>query len=309
MVFGVSGAAIAGALVTGAASAVGSYAVGQMIGGGSSGGSSGGGGGSAAQQAADPFAAQRPQYQGQLNSFMGTSPQQYDSASLASGPASYQNPILPGQTTGGQMMQDMLSPGYQFNSSDPSYAFRMQQGAGALASSGAAKGMLNSGNIATALTDYGQNMASTEYQAQFQRAQAQDNGANRLQQQNFTDTQTINSFNQSNTQQAFNNYNTLNNNNQTNYGNQFSRLAQLAGANIGSPAAASQAAGQQSANASAGAHQIIDPITGLIKTAFGSGNSSTDSNPAGGNGANNWNPYNVDAPTYNDNSSFWASGG
>lgn len=105
-----------------------------------------GGGQSAASAASDPFASQRGQYQGALQ----------------------------------QLMSGAFSP------SDPSYGWRFGQGQQAIERSLGARGLLNSGNRLTALTDYGQGQASTEY------------------------------------------------------ANQFSRLAQLSGANTGSPAAAGQ---------------------------------------------------------------------
>ena len=46
---------------------------------------------------------------------------------------------------------------------DPSYKFRFQQGQSALENGAAARGNFMSGNMLRALTDYGQNMASTEY--------------------------------------------------------------------------------------------------------------------------------------------------
>jgi hypothetical protein len=101
---------------------------------------------SAGSAAADPFASQRGQYQESLQRLM----------------------------TGA------------FTPTDPSYAWRFGQGQQAIERSLGARGLLNSGNRLTALTDYGQGQASTEY------------------------------------------------------ANQFSRLSQLAGANIGSPAAAGQ---------------------------------------------------------------------
>lgn len=119
---------------------------GQLISGGMQAVLGSGGGGSKAMTAADPFAGQRPQYQQAL-------------ASLMSG---------------------------QFTPQDPSYEWRFRQGQQATDRAQAAMGNLMSGNRLTALTDYGQGMASTEYQ------------------------------------------------------NQFARLAQLAGANSGSPAAAGQ---------------------------------------------------------------------
>lgn len=57
----------------------------------------------------------------------------------------------------------------EFNPDDPSYAFRFQQGQQASERSLAARGLLNSGNAAIELQQYGQGMASQEYQAQFDR--------------------------------------------------------------------------------------------------------------------------------------------
>lgn len=52
---------------------------------------------------------------------------------------------------------------------DPSYKWRLQQGTEALENSAAARGGLLSGNTGRALQEYGQNSASQEYGAQFQR--------------------------------------------------------------------------------------------------------------------------------------------
>lgn len=53
---------------------------------------------------------------------------------------------------------------------DPGYQFRLQQGESALENSAAAKGGLLSGNEGAALTQYGQNYASNEYQNVYNRA-------------------------------------------------------------------------------------------------------------------------------------------
>lgn len=87
--------------------------------------------------AADPFSTQRPQYQPQLQ----------------------------------EMMQGKFSP------TDPSYDFRFNQGQKAMERTLAASGMGKSGNALTALMQYGQGMASSEYQNQYQRL-AQLSGAN-----------------------------------------------------------------------------------------------------------------------------------
>jgi hypothetical protein len=64
---------------------------------------------------------------------------------------------------------------------DPSYEWRKQQGIDALAASGAAAGNYGSGNMGVALQDYGQNLASTEYQNAYNRwNQEQANAFNRL---------------------------------------------------------------------------------------------------------------------------------
>lgn len=90
----------------------------------------GGGGSSGAQQAAgaaDPFASQRGQYQDMLSQ-------------LIKNPSSV--------------------------TSTPGYQFQLQQGLNAVQGSAAAGGMLNSGNTLTALTKYGEDYASTQYNNQ-----------------------------------------------------------------------------------------------------------------------------------------------
>jgi hypothetical protein len=57
----------------------------------------------------------------------------------------------------------------EFNPDDPSYEWRFQQGQQAAERSLAAKGLLNSGNAAIELQNYGQQAASQEYGAQFDR--------------------------------------------------------------------------------------------------------------------------------------------
>lgn len=57
----------------------------------------------------------------------------------------------------------------EFTPDDPSYQFRYQQGQQAAERSLASRGLLNSGNAAIELQQYGQGAASQEYQAQFSR--------------------------------------------------------------------------------------------------------------------------------------------
>lgn len=57
----------------------------------------------------------------------------------------------------------------QFSPDDPSYQWRFQQGQQALERSQGSRGLLNSGNAAVELQQYGQGAASQEYAAQFAR--------------------------------------------------------------------------------------------------------------------------------------------
>lgn len=84
-----------------------------------------------AAAASDPFAAQRDQYQTQL--------------------------------------QQMMTPGAAFNAQDPSYAWRFNQGLSAVQRTDAASGRTASGAALLEAANYGQNMASTEYGNQFNR--------------------------------------------------------------------------------------------------------------------------------------------
>lgn len=68
-----------------------------------------------------------------------------------------------------KLMAMMSNGNGGFTTSDPSYQFRFDQGQKALERSLAAKGLLNSGNAAIELQQYGQGMASQEFGAQFQR--------------------------------------------------------------------------------------------------------------------------------------------
>ena len=107
-------------------------ALGSMVGSAIAGGGAGSGGAGtpgSAVAAADPFAAQRGQYQQSLQ----------------------------------QLMQGKFTP------TDPSYQFRLDQGTEAVNRGAAASGLLRSGNRLAELMQYGQNLGSTEYGNQFQR--------------------------------------------------------------------------------------------------------------------------------------------
>lgn len=86
-------------------------------------------------------------------------------------------PVQQGRDTSyDSVLKAMVTPGSGYNfTSDPSYQWRLNQGQQAVERSYAAKGLLGSGNVLTALTDYAQGAASQEYQAQFGRVMA---GAN-----------------------------------------------------------------------------------------------------------------------------------
>jgi uncharacterized protein YukE len=66
-----------------------------------------------------------------------------------------------------QALSSMMTGNFAPN--DPSYQWRLEQGQQTVERSAAAKGLLGSGNVLTALTDYAQGAASQEYQAQFAR--------------------------------------------------------------------------------------------------------------------------------------------
>lgn len=82
------------------------------------------------------------------------------------------DPYVKAGTDANQQLSDGTKAGGDFNRSftladfvkDPGYDFRMQQGVGAVENSALAKGGLLSGNTLKAVTDYGQNFASNEYQ-------------------------------------------------------------------------------------------------------------------------------------------------
>lgn len=68
-----------------------------------------------------------------------------------------------------EKLNAMVQPGYKFQSDDPSYQARLNEGSGNLARQMAAMGLQGSGNEMAALQEYGQKFASQEYQNQFQR--------------------------------------------------------------------------------------------------------------------------------------------
>lgn len=98
------------------------------------------------QQMYDPFGYYRPQAAANLSSQMGRED-----------PSNIFREKLTGMLDG------------TFAPDDPSYQFRLEQGQQALERSQGSRGLLNSGNAALELQEYGQGMASQEYGAQFDR--------------------------------------------------------------------------------------------------------------------------------------------
>jgi hypothetical protein len=88
-----------------------------------------------------------------------------------------QAPWLKAGTQAVNMLGQGTQPGGYFNqtyspsqfTNDPSYQWRLKQGADALSAQGSAAGMTGSGNLARGITDYAQNAAAQEYQAGYSR--------------------------------------------------------------------------------------------------------------------------------------------
>jgi hypothetical protein len=106
---------------------------------------------SSASAAADPFASQRPQYQGQLQNLMQSSAAQGGSTATI---GQMQNLLTPGQSA--QSLSQM--PGYQF---------QLSQGTSAIDRSAAAGGFLGSGQEGLQLEQFGQGLASQSFQQYF----------------------------------------------------------------------------------------------------------------------------------------------
>jgi hypothetical protein len=85
-----------------------------------------------------------------------------------------QGRVVPYTTAGAEAtknLSDLANQKFTFSQDDPSYQFRLQEGAKALSRSQAASGNLLGGAAAKSVARYGQNMASTEYQNAFNRFQ------------------------------------------------------------------------------------------------------------------------------------------
>lgn len=97
--------------------------------------------------------------------------QQFDPWSQYRGAAGTELASTLGQDSPSGIYQQKLAQmvNGEFSPDDPSYQFRYQQGQQAAERSLASRGLLNSGNAAIELQQYGQGMASQEYGAQFNR--------------------------------------------------------------------------------------------------------------------------------------------
>lgn len=189
---------------------------------------------------ADPFASQRYQYQLPLQQFM-------NDGTHMDGNAGGQQ-LMNFYASGGNAQplfnkaEAMLQPGYEFNSSDPSYQWRLDQGSRNLQRNAAAGGSLASGNVLAALQDYGQNQASQEFQNEYQRRMA---AATAQAGQDAAGFGEANQLDQAGKQQ---------------YNSRFNQLALLSGAMTGSPTAASS----QLANQQAGSAAQVDKYGNII---------------------------------------------
>lgn len=74
-----------------------------------------------------------------------------------------QQPYMDAGQQGLANAQGMMETGFQFDQTDPSYQFRLDEGMKGVESSAAAKGMQLSGSNLKDLTNYSQDYASTEY--------------------------------------------------------------------------------------------------------------------------------------------------
>lgn len=80
----------------------------------------------------------------------------------------YWQPYMQAGSEGLSGMQAMNAPGYQMQV-DPGYQFAVDQGTKALNRAAAAGGFLNSGRLGQALTKYGQDMATGQFENRYNR--------------------------------------------------------------------------------------------------------------------------------------------
>lgn len=166
--------------------------------------------------AADPFAAQRQQYQQPLSQLMSGPAQGQVNSDISAMRTTAQQPI------GGPYM-DMLQKLMTDKNSitmTPGSQFAQEQGQQALERSQAAKGFLGSGNIMSELQKQGQGIAAQDYTQQLADIRAAAGLSQGQQAQQFGQAQQIAGASGGALQ------------------DQYARLAQLSGANTGSPGTA-----------------------------------------------------------------------
>lgn len=220
---------------------------------------SGGGGSGNPVTTADPFSDQRFQYQSVLKDLMSG---QATNAGDPSAQAKMKQMAFAGDGQAQQgldSMRSMLTPGGAgFQTSDPSYQFRLNQGIESVNRGMGKAGMLGSGNQLAELMQYGQGMASQEFGAEFARRQAYTGTASQLQGQQFGELSQVDQ------------------NQQNIFQNNYSRLAQLSGANSGQPGQAGQLLASQQAGAAATMQQWGGALAGGIKNLWNSATGGGD---------------------------------
>jgi hypothetical protein len=169
-----------------------------------------------AATAADPFAEQRGQYQGLLQNLMQGPQQGQVNSDISSMRDAAQKPM------GGPYMSmlEKLMTDKDSITQTPGSQFAMEQGQQALARSKAAGGFLGSGNIMSELQKQAQGQASQDYSQQLSDLRAAAGLSQGMQGQGFQQAAGIAGASGGALQ------------------DQYSRLAQLSGANTGSPGAA-----------------------------------------------------------------------
>lgn len=98
------------------------------------------------------------------------------------------NQLTQGTMPGGDLVRRFGASDFQ---TDPGYQFRMEQGQRAIEGTGASRGMQLSGNTLAALTSFGQNLGSQEYQNAYSRYVADQ--ANRAKQYQYLASMSQNS--------------------------------------------------------------------------------------------------------------------
>lgn len=122
----------------------------------------------------NPFISQA--YADQMGNLLGTADTAAGGAEAAAAAGKgYLDPYMQAGSGAATTLADLANApeerfAFQFNQDDPSYQFRLGEGQKVLERSAAARGTLLGGGTLKALTNYGQQAASQEYQAAYDRA-------------------------------------------------------------------------------------------------------------------------------------------